>query len=190
MAAVHVYANDNYGWFPTDSLQLAPLFPPEHARRLFWHPGDDQPMPTEIDNSELNALNSTQISFEYLAAGLREDDATAGYPVFRDNSPGNNGGFGTFYVLDHGRVVLALRCRGDATGDRQVDFADFLHLGPHLGQSRTATLARGDLDGDSHCDLRDVARLQQHFGESCPDVSQPMDASGLDAAPPLPFHQP
>lgn len=169
VSAIRVYSNDNSDWWPTDLMQLVPddVSPSEYTRRFFWHPGDNQPMPTAITNSILNALDSAQISFEYLVAGLNENSYDPNLAFFRDNSPINNGGLGTLTVYADGRVEYQPLCWGDATADLHVNFDDFVRLADNLGAFGTSLPLQGDLNADSNADMRDVALLQLHFGESC-----------------------
>mgnify|MGYP000176876811 FL=1 len=166
VGALHVYANDNRDWWPTDPLQLLwYIGPPCGPARSFWHPGDDQPMPTQITNSALNAPDSVQISFEYLVAGLNDHHPDPNLPFFRDNSPANNGGCGRLVALRSGPVIFEWQCPGDLTGDGAVDLADFERLAAHMGAARQ--ICDGDYDLSGGVDLADVAYLQQRFGAVC-----------------------
>ena len=89
--SLNLYTNDNDEWFPAELHQLVYSHAPDCAR-LYWHPGDSDPMPTEITNSEPNAVNSAQVSFEYLLSGLRERDVAADTVALRDNTTANNNG--------------------------------------------------------------------------------------------------
>lgn len=164
--ALHVYSNDNCDGWPTDLMQLVPCAgPPCAPARVFWHPGDDQPMPTRITSAALNELESAQISFEYLVAGLNENHGHPDLPCFRDNSPANNGGCGVLVGLLGGAVVFEPLCAGDLTGDLVVDFADYLRLAGHFGPAQAPCDGDYDIDGD--VDMQDVAVLQMRFGAAC-----------------------
>lgn len=96
--ALTIYANID-GHYPDDLIRLWELgF--VRSPRTFWHPGDSDPMPTDITNSVLNAPNSTQISFEFLAAG--RDCGSIGFDevILRDNTADNNQGQ-FIYVVTH-----------------------------------------------------------------------------------------
>jgi len=165
--ALGVYANDNYDCWPTDPLQLVPYAgPPCSSARNFWHPGDDQPMPTEITNAALDAPNSAQISFEYLVAGLSENDYDPNLACFRDISPAYNGGCGRLTAYCDGHVSFDWLCPGDLNGDGRVDWADGTRLAAHWGQ--TCGPCEGDYDGDQQVTLADFAELQQRYGSTCP----------------------
>ncbi len=86
-SAVLIYLNDNE-FILDDPLRLAEgnAIPPV----TFWHPGDDDPEPTLIDNSNPNHKNSAQISFLFRTgdySALRPDEL-----VIWDSSPANGNG--------------------------------------------------------------------------------------------------
>ena len=83
--ALSIYLNDNLERLddPVHLLQSVEIEP-----EAFWHPGDNDPAPTQIDNSIPNAANSAQISFLFqtgFLGGLAGDD-----PIIWDASPFNN----------------------------------------------------------------------------------------------------
>ncbi len=162
--ALAVYANDNQDYWPLDLVAFHADFCV--APRTWWHPGDAQPAPAEIDNQQLGALNSAQISFEYFGAGFSEN-APDDFVVFRDNDPANNGGLGRLHVRRDFEVVYVPVCPGDATGEQVVNLADFLVLEANLGAFECADPVDGDLNGDGSADMRDAALLQERFGASC-----------------------
>jgi hypothetical protein len=98
-----VYANENFDWYPQDLLQLVNegWFA---SPRTFWNPGDSDPLPTEINNSEPNAPNSTQVSFAYLAAGQNSNTFPLDRVFVQDNTPANNGG--AFILMATGDGVI------------------------------------------------------------------------------------
>lgn len=162
--ALAVYSNDNQDYWPLDLVAFHTDYC--FAPRTWWHPGDAQPAPSQIDNQQLDALNSAQISFEYLGAGFSEN-APDDFVVFRDNNPANNGGLGRLHVQRDWQVVYVPLCPGDITGEQVVDLADFLVLETHLGEFETADPVDGDLNGDGSTDMHDAAVLQVNFGASC-----------------------
>jgi hypothetical protein len=164
---IRIYSNDNWDWWPTDPIQLARwVGPPCDPARVFWHPGDNKPMPTQITNSVLNATDSAQISFEYLVAGLTESDADPNLPAFRDNSPANNGGCGRWIALLSGDSYFEWICVGDLTGDGAVNWADYERLAQNFGAPRDP--CQGDINDDREVNLADFALLQRRFGATCP----------------------
>lgn len=96
--AVAIYINDHGGRLD-DSLHLVENS--ELSPEVFWHPGDNDPAPTALDNSIPNSPNSTQISFLFRTGdleGLARDDI-----VIWDASPLNNAGrFLSFITADGG----------------------------------------------------------------------------------------
>jgi hypothetical protein len=57
---------------------------------------------------------------------------------------------------------------GDANGDGIVDFADFVILSQHFGQSTVNGPADGDFDFSGVVDFADFVILSQYFGKSVP----------------------
>lgn len=112
--ALQIHATNNGGVLPPT---LSTLYPQWIARPSdFWHPRDNDPWPLTIDNDVPNALNSAQISFDYLAAlqnlwELQPDDV-----LIRDNTPANSGGNAMLELRADGGVyevpVGSLRGRG------------------------------------------------------------------------------
>jgi hypothetical protein len=100
--AIYIYLNDNNLQLD-DPLRLAGFagLTPES----FWHPGDDDPMPTFIDNSIPNAPNSAQVSFLFRTAwqgNLQPDQL-----MIWDASPANNGGnFISVLTMDRGLETI------------------------------------------------------------------------------------
>ncbi len=58
------------------------------------------------------------------------------------------------------------RLPGDATGDRVVDFVDFLILSSNFGKAEDAVWEDGDYDGDGVVAFTDFLILSQNFGQS------------------------
>ena len=102
--ALNIYASENQARLPDDLLTLWELGHVE-SPRTFWHPGDSDPMPTDITNSVLNGVNSTQISFEFVAAGELAGALPCGAVVLRDNTPANNGGAFIYIVAEDLRIL-------------------------------------------------------------------------------------
>jgi hypothetical protein len=160
------YSSDNSGWWPDRMLSYLPYVgPPCVPARVFWHPGDDQPMPTQITSDVPDAPESAQVSFTYLLAGLNENDYDPDLPCFRDNSPANNGGCGSFVALLDGRVLFEPLCDGDLNVDGVVDVADLDRLTAHLGQH--GEVCDGDFDFNGAVLLDDFAQLQRRSGATC-----------------------
>jgi hypothetical protein len=87
--AVHIYMNENEEQID-DPLHLIEPYGGGPTPESFWHPGDNDPMPTFIDNSIPNAPNSTQVSFLFrtgVIGILPPDDF-----LIWDASPVNNAG--------------------------------------------------------------------------------------------------
>lgn len=105
------------------------LYPEAIVRpRLFWNPGDSDPLPLTIDNDERDQPDSAQISFEYLAAGMDLADFYPNGIIARDNTPENNGGYSRLVLLGSGSVRVVLECNvpfADADKDGDVDHVDF-----------------------------------------------------------------
>ena len=166
--AMYLYANDNYEYFPDDLIQLWDqgfIADPE----IFWNPGDSDPAPTDITSSVPDVLNSTQISFDYLGAGLTTNVAPDTV-VLCDNTAANNGNFGRFVCLADSSVHFELEVDlGDGNADGSIDLADWELMtqcinGPAEG-SATQDLYYPifDFDIDEHIDLQDVAAFMAAF---------------------------
>lgn len=128
MAATE-YAMGNDDRYPASLAMLFPAY--ECSPGVFWHPGDTDPMPTTINNSTPNAMNSALVSFDFPAAGQDINSLDVSAVVLQDNSAANNGGRGRWIVLANGSVRFAPVCNdpfADADGDRDVDAADFAVL--------------------------------------------------------------
>jgi hypothetical protein len=167
--AMRVYSNDNLDYFPETLKHLW------DAKRLvsprsFWNPGDPQPLPTDITSNELNGAQSAQISFEYLAGGLRTWEVTADTVLLRDNSVDNNDGFGLFVVYGDGRVVFEPDCPGDVNGDKRVTLTDLVILLRHWGLREAAYPRDGDINADTNVDFEDLRILLAHWGDDCRSV--------------------
>lgn len=54
---------------------------------------------------------------------------------------------------------------GDADGDNDVDFSDFLLLSKNYGQEEDAAFADGDFNGDGAVNFSDFLILQENFGQ-------------------------
>jgi len=156
--AMYIYANDNYESFPDDLMLLWEgrlVCWPEN----FWNPGDSDPMPTDITNSVPDAVNSTQISFDYLGAGLTTNVAPDTV-VLRDNTAANNGGFGRFVCLADSSVHFELEVDlGDGNADGFIDLADWEVMtqcmdGPWTGDLYCPIF---DFNQDNDVNLQDVA---------------------------------
>jgi len=167
----HFYVNDNYEWLPTDVIQMwdaGYLSSP----RSFWNPGDSDPMPTDITNSELDEPNSAQVSFEYCAAGLRLMQLTPETVLLRDISDSNNGGFGIHVLWGDFRLEYIPDCPGDVTGDNRVEWTDLMVLLTNYGMTLGAYPEDGDIDGDGDVDQSDLGILLAHFEEECRALEQ------------------
>lgn len=70
----------------------------------FWHPGDSDQWPITISNDGVNQPDSAQISFEYLAPGLKLSSLGSDEVLVRDNSPENNAGNGRLVLYADGGV--------------------------------------------------------------------------------------
>lgn len=88
--ALATYASDNQDRLPARLSMLSGIARPTN----WWHPGDSDPYPLTIDNDELNQPNSTQISFEFVAAGQNLGQLPPDAILAQDNTPANNGGNG------------------------------------------------------------------------------------------------
>lgn len=87
LQGIAIYANDNNDALPPHLWQLYPHYVTDPL--AFWHPGDNDPPPTTIDNDVPNAPNSALISFEINPASV-----LGGCTWYvRDNSAANNGGY-------------------------------------------------------------------------------------------------
>ncbi|HUW82109.1 MAG TPA: hypothetical protein VMZ31_04835 [Phycisphaerae bacterium] len=166
--AMYMYANDNYEYFPDDLIQLwdyGLVCWPDN----FWNPGDSDPMPTDITNSVPDALNSTQISFEYLASGLKTT-IPPDTVVLRDNTAANNGNFGRFVCLADSSVHFELEVElGDGNADGSIDLADWQLMALCLNGPLDAPTTLDvyyyvfDFNFDDVVDLEDVAAFMAVF---------------------------
>lgn len=164
--ALSFYQSDFEEHYPDDFIRLWETHDVEWPR-MFWNPGDSDPLPTDITNSELDAPNSTQVSFEYLGAGLtsRVDPETI---LVRDITPDNNGGMGIFVVhANRDTQFIPEAPLGDPDGDCHIDLRDFGLLqtcftGPREFIDDDTCLLL-DWDGIGHVDLEDFARFVDQF---------------------------
>jgi hypothetical protein len=166
--ALRTYAWDNGGYYPDDLKDLwdeGYLVSPGS----FWHPGDSDPPPTDITNSTPDALNSAQISFEYLGAGLNES-VPPETVLLRDNSRANNGNLGRWVLTAGYYVDFSWEVdRGDGNGDGRIDLADWelmeLCLNGPLDAPRTLDVYYYvfDFNFDDMVDLEDVAAFMAAF---------------------------
>ncbi|MCH8052610.1 MAG: hypothetical protein IH895_00980 [Planctomycetes bacterium] len=162
--ALALYSNDNLGLLPDDLFQLWEegwLRSP----RTFWNPGDSDPLPDDITNSEPDAPDSTQVSFEYLGAGLTYSSLTPDTVVLRDLSPKNNGGAGVNVLWGDFAVgfVLGDPCAADFNGDGLVNAFDLAELLGHWGVNPAHP---GNFTGDAAIDAADLVILLSYWG-SC-----------------------
>lgn len=162
--ALSMYSNDNQGVLPDDLFQLWErgwLRSP----RTFWNPGDSDPLPDDITNSEPDAQNSTQISFEFLGAGLPNGALNPDTVVVRDLSPKNNGGAGVNVLWGDFTVgfVLGDPCAADFDGDGLVNAYDLAELLGHWGLNPAHP---GNFTGDAAIDAADLVILLSYWG-SC-----------------------
>jgi hypothetical protein len=79
------------------------------------------------------------------------------------------------------RVDGAQARPGDADGDDDVDFADFLVLAENFGRDDDPTSADGDFNGDHVVDFADFLILQQNFDQP-PPISSPAAAPDKETA--------
>ncbi|HSW45242.1 MAG TPA: thrombospondin type 3 repeat-containing protein, partial [Phycisphaerae bacterium] len=101
--ALYLYAIDNNSRFPT---KLSMLYPHYVANpTVFWHPGDNNPIPTTINNDLPDKPNSAQISYRYLGADYRTS-CDAGVILLVDNSLSNNGWAGINIFTASGQVYF------------------------------------------------------------------------------------
>lgn len=168
--ALKIYTNDNDGYLPLDLRTLIPDFC--LRPRGFWHPGDSQPQPTQITNSLPNALDSTQISFDYLTPGQSDNWILPTTALLRDNDPAYNHGLGRLEIRGDFQTYFVADCLGDATGENTIDLADAEIVAANLEPDPAVTVPawepRGNLNNDDAVDLRDLALLQTRFMQSCP----------------------
>jgi len=167
--ACRIYSNENSEAFPP-SLRRLWVLGEIRSPRTFWNPGDSDPLPSDITNSEPNGLNSDQVSFEYLVGGAFEWELMPSTAVIRDNTPANNGGFGVNVAWGDGRVeFVPIPSIGDGNGDGKLDTDDWSRMaecltGPvDLVQVQTCRIF--DWNGDFAVDLRDMARFVQTFAQ-------------------------
>jgi hypothetical protein len=97
--AVSIYTNDSEEQLddPIHLMGSVDLTPQD-----FWHPGDNDPTPTSLDNSIPNAPNSTQISFIFQTGYIGELPADT--PLIWDANPLNNAGRFVSYVTADGGI--------------------------------------------------------------------------------------
>lgn len=96
--AMFRYASDNRDRYPERLEQLYPDYVNDPT--VFWHPGDSDPQPTTIDKASPNAINSAQISFEF----IYPEKMDRGDLIIRDWSSANNDGY---FILEY-----RLSCEG------------------------------------------------------------------------------
>lgn len=126
--AIHVFAMKNGGQAPTDLSDVHPSYFASSPRN-YWNPGDSDPMPDEISTNEQDAVNSTQVSFDYLVAGQDWEFMDRETSVLIDNSPNNNSGYG-FNVLNRRGFVrfVNIGTFGDANDDGDIDLEDYAKM--------------------------------------------------------------
>ena len=113
------------------------------------------------------------------------DGTTDGTKLAVDINPGPDGSGPWSLVLsgkqlfftaddgDHGEELWKVdlvnpveRLDGDANGDRQVNFTDFLVLSKNFGMETLAGAADGDFDEDGRVGFSDFLLLSKEFGRS------------------------
>jgi hypothetical protein len=147
-------------------LQLSQLYPSYLVSpRVFWNPGDADPLPTTIDNDVPNAVNSALISFEYPVAGQAWFELPPATIAIADNSPANNEGYGISVVRVDGSIrFIPVGPMGDADRDGDVDLADWARFQVcYTADSPYGILDNAcrvlDWDGDNRIDLTDYAEF-------------------------------
>jgi hypothetical protein len=96
--AMHLYAQDHNKKLPNDLKELYPKYINNPA--IFWCPADTDPKPTDITNSEQNALNSCQISYIYYPGHSVGEPNADKIVIMEDNSPAHHGGRENKLFLD------------------------------------------------------------------------------------------
>jgi hypothetical protein len=167
---MQAYANDNDGWYPDDPIRFveAEYF---ESTRPFWHPNDSDALPAVLTNSELNAPDSVQVSFEFVAAGLNENHRVPGFVAWRDNTAANNNNLGLLQLEvleDHSwGVVWRPDCKGDVDGDGDVDRVDLQIVIMNFGKVEGVNPWDGDVDGDGDVDASDRNTVSKLMGKRC-----------------------
>ncbi|MHC4067746.1 MAG: dockerin type I repeat-containing protein, partial [Planctomycetota bacterium] len=135
--------------------------------RQFWNPGDSDPAPTEITNSELDTPQSAHISFDFPVGGQGWWDFEPDTVLLRDNSPTNNEGFGVFEITAAFEVHFVPTCPGDVTGDGRVRQRDLRLVLRNRGLLEHAVFRDGDADGDGNVDSSDLVIVLENLGQHC-----------------------
>ncbi|MCG3125772.1 MAG: hypothetical protein CHACPFDD_00599 [Phycisphaerae bacterium] len=164
--AMLMYANDNHERLPDDLLRLwdSGLL---QSPRSFWNPGDADPLPDDINNSEPNGKDSARVSFDFPAAGMGLDEIEPDTIVVIDNTSDNNDGYGVLVLTGDWKVTFVPDCVGDVSGDDRVGPGDLRTLLRNYGRRDSVTPSDGDTDADGDVDYRDLVNVLTNYGSSC-----------------------
>ena len=116
-----------------------------------------------VDSSSIGRITLESSSFEWLDDSRRFTVASRSFPEMMEHE-GN-----LYFVAEdrrHGEELWRIDLspiQGDANGDNQVNFADFLLLASSFGKSRDVAFADGDFNFDGVVDFRDFLLLAQNF---------------------------